>query len=92
MNRTEKAMVEKNLDLLFEFERYIVEHPSSAVQIPRDATVDLQVNGNQAFNRWSRRIGEMQAEKTGGPIVEVRISKLGPVRSRIQGLEIGQAA
>mgnify|MGYP001130172461 CR=1 FL=1 len=29
MNRAEKAMVEKNLDLLFEFERHIAERPSS---------------------------------------------------------------
>jgi len=77
---------------LFESERYIAEHTSSAARIPRDATVDLQVNGNQAFNRWSRRIGEMQAKKMGGPIVEVRIGRLGPVRSRIQALEINQAA
>jgi hypothetical protein len=41
MNRAEKAMVEKNLDLLFEFERYIAEHPSSAARIPGDATVVL---------------------------------------------------
>ena len=92
MNRVEKAMVEKNLDLLFEFERYIVEHPSSAAQIPRDATVVLQVKGDEAFNQWSRRIGETQAKKAGGPIVEVRIRRLGPVRSRIQALEISQAA
>lgn len=92
MNRAEKAMVEKNLDLLFEFERYIPEHPSSAARIPRDATVVLQVKGDEAFNRWSRRIGETQAKRAGGPIVEVRIRRLGPVRSRIQALEISQPA
>jgi len=92
MNRVERAMVEKNLDLLFEFERYIAEHPSSATRIPRNATVVLQVKGDEAFNRWSRRIGETQARKAGGSIVEVRIGRLGPVRSRIQALQISQAA
>jgi hypothetical protein len=44
------------------------------------------------FNRWSRRIGETQAKKAGGPIVEVRVSEPRPVRSRIQALQISQAA
>ncbi len=92
MNRAERAMVERNLDLVFEFERYVAEHPASAARIPRDAIVILQVKGDEAFNQWSRRMGERQAKKTGSPVVEVRISKLGPVRSRIQALEISQAA
>jgi len=50
------------------------------------------VKGDEAFNRWSRRIGEMQTKKAGRPIVEVRISRPGRVRSRIQTLEISQAA
>ncbi len=92
MNRTEKAMAEKNLDLLFEFEQYIAEHPAHADRIARDAIVVLQVKGDDAFNQRSRRIGERQAKKTGSPVVVVRIGRLGPVKSRIQALEISQAA
>ena len=61
-------------------------------QVSQRRPPSLQVKGDEAFNRWSRRIGEMQAKKMGGPIVEVRIGRLGPVRSRIQALEINQAA
>ena len=92
MNRAEKAMVQRNLDLVFEFERYVAERPGSAGRIPRDAIVDLQVKGDEAFNQWSQRMGERQAKKTGSPVVEVRIGKLGPVRLRIQALEMSQAA
>ncbi len=92
MTRTEKSMVEKNLDLLFEFERYVAEHPTSAGRIARDAVVVLQVKRDEAFNRWSRRMGERQAKKSGSPVVVVRIGRLGPMKSRIQALDISRAA
>ena len=92
MTRTQKALVEKNLDLIFEFERYVLEHPSSVRQIPEDAVIALQVKGDDAFNRWSRRLAERQAKTERKPVVQITINKLGPVRSRIQALEIERAA
>lgn len=92
MKRAERVMVERHLDLLFEFERYVAEHPSSAARIPRDAVVVLQVRGDETYNRWSQRLAEKQARKTASPIVEVWIDKLGPIRSRIRTVKIGQAA
>lgn len=92
MTRAEKAMVERHLDLLFEFERYVAEHPSSAGRIPPNAVVILHVKGDEAYNQWSRRMGEKQAKRTGRPMVEVRIERLGPIRSRIRTLRIGEAA
>ena len=92
MTRTLKALVERNLDLIFEFERYVLERPSFARQIPKDAIVALQVKGDEAFNRWSRRLAEEQAKTQRKPVVRVTINKLGPVRSRIEALEIERAA
>jgi len=92
MTRAQKTMVEKNLDLIFEFERYIAEHPSFAKQIPQDAIVVLQVKDDEAFNRWSRSLGEKQAKGEEKPVVHITISKMGPVRSRIEALEIEHAA
>ncbi len=62
MTRAQKKMVQMNLDLIFEFERYVSEHPRFAKQIPQDAIVVLQVKDDEAFNRWSRRLGEKQAK------------------------------
>ena len=92
MTRTLKALVERNLDLIFEFERYVLERPSFAKQIPKNAIVALQVKGDEAFNRWSRRLAEEQAKTQRKPVVRVTINKLGPVRSRIEALEIERAA
>lgn len=40
MTRPDRAMVEKNLDLIFEFERYVAEHPRFAGKIPEKAAKD----------------------------------------------------
>jgi hypothetical protein len=55
MTAAEKKMIEKNLDLLFEFEKYVLEHPEITEKIPRDAIVFMKLAGNQKFNQWSAR-------------------------------------
>jgi hypothetical protein len=92
MTRTEKSLAEKNLDLIFEFERYLQEHPAFAKQIPQNAFIALQVKGDNAFNRWSRRLAEKQRGGDQYPVVHISINKLGPVRSRIEALDIEHAA
>jgi hypothetical protein len=92
MNRADRAMVEKNLDLIFEFERYVSEHPAFARKIPDDAILVFQVKGDATFNQWTRRIGEKQAKQAGQPIVHITIGKMGPVRSRISSLKLERAA
>ena len=92
MTRTDRTMVQKNLALIFEFERYLLEHPEFGEKIPDGAVVVLQVKGDETFNRWSRRLAQKQAKDGRRPIVHVTISKMGPVRSRIQALEIERAA
>jgi hypothetical protein len=92
MTRTDRAMVEKNLDLIFEFERYVSEHPAFAKKIPDDAMLVFQVKGDAAFNEWSRRVGEKQAKQQRNSIVQITISKMGPVRSRIASLKLERAA
>ncbi len=92
MRRAERAMIEKNLDLIFEFERYLLEHPEEARRIPDGAVVVMQVKNDQAFNRWTRRVGERQAKAASRPVIHVTISRMGPVRSRIEALRIERAA
>ena len=82
-----KEMVDRNLDLIFEFEKYILEHPECAERIPQEATISMQIEGDEEFNRWSRELAQSQAE-TGQPIVYVRVKRLGAIRSRIEELEL----
>ncbi|MBI4677555.1 MAG: hypothetical protein HY748_08230 [Elusimicrobia bacterium] len=70
-------MVEKNLDLIFEFETYVAGHPRFADKIPEEAINAFQVAGDAAFNRRSRRIGEKQPKHGRRPMVHVTISKTG---------------
>ena len=91
MTEAEKKMIEKNLDLLFEFEKYVLEHPEITEKIPRDAVLFMKLAGNQKFNQWSARWAKRQAKK-GQPLISVTVKKLGPVRSRIKGLALEHAA
>lgn len=81
-----------NAELGVEFDRYVIEHPAWALKhIPQEAKIALQVEGNAAFNTWSRRL----AEKTRAPdqqVVFVCIKKLSPVRSRILKADVRSAA
>src|SRR5215831_18114181 len=91
MRAAEKKLVERNLDLIFEFEKYVLEHPEITEKIPRDAVVFMKVAGDRKFNLWSERQAKRQAKK-GMPLISVTVKKLGPVHSRIEGLALERAA
>lgn len=81
------VLEQKNAELVTEFDRYVREHPEFADQIPDNALVAMLVEGDDKFNRWSQEGAKRQAEK-GQAIVYVRIKRLGPIRSRIQEVEV----
>ena len=87
MTKEEHEMVEKNIDLIFEFEKYLFQHPEVANSIPKDSLVVIQVEEDEVFNQWSRQLAERQVE-VGQPIISIIIKKLGPVCSRIEQIEL----
>jgi Family of unknown function (DUF5647) len=91
MTAAERKLIEKNLDLIFEFEKYVLEHPEVGERIPRNAVVFMKVAGDEKFNLWSERRARKQAKK-GSPLISVTVKKLGPVHSRIEGLSLEHAA
>jgi hypothetical protein len=91
MNKTEKKLIEKNLDLIFEFEKYVLEHPKFAAKIPKDAVVFMRIVGDPKFNRWSERQAKKQAGKE-SRLVSITVKKLRPVHSRIDALHLEFAA
>jgi hypothetical protein len=91
MTAAERKLIEKNLDLIFEFEKYVLEHPEIGERIPRNAVVFMKVAGDEKFNLWSERRARKQAKK-GTPLISVTVKKLGPVHSRIEGLSLEHAA
>lgn len=77
----------KNADLVTEFDRYVLEHPEFADQIPDGALIAMLLEGDEEFNQWSREGAEQQADQ-GQPILYVKIKELEPVRSRIKAVEL----
>jgi hypothetical protein len=81
----------KNAELVKEFNRYVREHPKFADDIPKNAVVVIQLEGDAKFNQWSRKLAQGHAQGS-QPIVYVRIQKLKPLRSRIEKLELKRVA
>ena len=65
-----------------EFDRYIMEHPDFAEKIPLGAIVVLQLEGEDAFNKWARKIAELHRGKD-EPILYVQVKGLRPPKSRL---------
>lgn len=82
---------QRNTELIKEFNRYVQEHPKVAEQIPNEAIIILQLEGDEAFNTWARRLAESR-QSEGHPLVVVKIKKLKPLRSRIRQLELEQTS
>lgn len=81
-----------NAELGAEFDRYVAEHPAWAEKhIPRRSKIALQIEGNRAFNAWSRRLAE-RTRSSDQAVVLVSIKKLAPVRSRIIKAAVLKAA
>jgi hypothetical protein len=83
MNTNEK----RNSLLGMEFDRYLREHPEFIEKIPDNAQVILLLEGDEAFNAWSARIGKEQAAQD-QPLLYVTIKKLAPAHSRIEELSL----
>ncbi|MGD9819075.1 MAG: DUF5647 family protein [Desulfomonilaceae bacterium] len=85
------GFVEKNLQLVKEFDRYVLEHPDFAEKIPDNALIVMNIEGDEEFNNWARKTAESVAEAD-NQIVYVNIIDLKPVRSRITKLDLRMAA
>jgi hypothetical protein len=85
------AFTQKNTMLVGEFDKYILEHPESAEQIPDSALVIMQIEGDEEFNKWAREAAQKVADES-SPRVYVTVTELKPVRSRIEKLKIELAA
>jgi len=77
-----EVLEKRHAILATEFDRYVLEHPEFAVKIPPNAQVVLQVEGDDEYNEWSRRLAEKQREP-GQPFVYVKVKGLRPARSRL---------
>ena len=54
MKKMTKTFINKNIQLLLEFDRYIMRHRRIRSAIPNGATVIMTVAGDEKFNEASR--------------------------------------
>jgi hypothetical protein len=79
---TREEAVNKNLDLSFEFDRYLFEHPRFAHRIPDNALVILLPKYDRELREYNILVAKRNQEP-GQPIVMVEIDALRPQRSRL---------
>jgi hypothetical protein len=89
--KVKATFTETNTMLVREFDKYILEHPEFAEQIPDNALIVMQVEGDDKFNKWARGAAGKAADKS-NPRVYITVTELKPVRSRIERLKIELAA
>ena len=65
-----------------EFDKYVLEHLEVGEQIPRNAHVVFQVEGNEEYNRWSRELAKKHKENDQS-VIFVRVKGLHPALSRL---------
>ena len=82
-----KRFLEKNNLLVKEFDRYILEHHEFADQLPDNALVVMQLDGDEEFNNWAKETAKSAQDKD-NPVVYVTVTELKPVRSRIAKLKL----
>ena len=63
-----KKIIEKNIRLSLEFDKYLDKNPSLYAKIPNGASVFITVKGDSKFNEANRDI----VSSTQGKIVEAR--------------------
>jgi len=85
MTYNRETIVEKNITLSFEFERYILEHPDVLEQIPQGAEIILLPKDDPELYRINLEAAQRaQGERsTTPPVVYVEIEALAPPRSRL---------
>ncbi len=88
----DSELVEKNLELSFEFTRYLVDHPELEERIPKGAQVVLLPDYDEDLKRFNLKNSQGRREKD-QPVIYVRIKKLAARRSsRLVGTTIEQVA
>lgn len=79
---SQETIVEKNITLSFEFERYILEHPDVLDQIPNGAEVVLLPKDDPELYQINLEAAR-KARRPGVPVVYIEIEAVAPPRSRL---------
>jgi len=79
---TEQEFFERNLVLTTEFDRYLLDHPEMAEQVPLNAQIVLLPQDDPELCQKNRAVAAAQREP-GQSVVYVHIDKLAPSVPRL---------
>jgi uncharacterized protein DUF5647 len=79
-----KRIQEQHALLIQEFNQYLFDHPEFLKRLPQGVVLVLQLECDQEYNRWSRKVAEKTRER-GQSLAFIDIRKLAPARSRLIG-------
>ncbi len=82
MSYDQEMIIQKNITLSFEFERYLQEHPVLLMQMPNGAEVILLPKDDPDLYRINLETAQ-EAQETGQCVVCVEIEAVAPPRSRL---------
>ena len=92
MEKKEKEMVEKNIELSSEFSRYLFDHSELDESIPYDAEIVLLPEFDAELKKFNLELGE-KLKSAGDKVVYIRIERLKPkISSRIDGVALNLEA
>jgi hypothetical protein len=81
----------KNLELTFEFDRYLVDHPKFAEKIPFDALVVLLPKYDRRLREYNLKTSKKNRQ-AGQSVIYVQIDGLKPPKSRLLRPQISTSA
>lgn len=88
MNKKEKEMIERNIELCSEFSRYLFEHPEIEEKIPFDAEIVLLPELDEELKEFNLELGR-NMESEGEKVAYIAIKDMRPKRlSRIEKIEL----
>jgi hypothetical protein len=77
------TIIEKNITLAFEFERYLLDHPEMLERIPDEAEVVLLPKDDPELYRVNLEEARRKQRKVTHRVVLIEIDALTPPRSRL---------
>jgi hypothetical protein len=92
MSKTEKEMIEKNIELSTEFSRYLFDHTNLDESIPTDAEIVFLPEFDTELKDFNIELGK-KLESARQKVVYIKIRNLRPkILSRIQGVSLSLQA
>lgn len=77
--KNESKLAKRNLELSFEFSRYLLNNPELEGKIPEDALITFEVENDPELTQFNKELTNRNREAN-QPIVVVHISSLAPTR------------